>query len=1291
MGDGYLGRSGSTEEGSRRCDVLFRLLIAACVLLGFTARVWNLDFDQRQHQHPDERFWSMTSVALDEAADPAPHGTLLGPALDWLDADRSPANPYRVTETFLYGPISLALSRSLAGWLQAGVVEGRQPAGLIVDGLNRLGLPLLDGAGGPRFDDRYEVDLIGRLLGAFADSLTIVVVGLIARRVAGRTAAVAASFLYAACVLAIQSSHFLGSEPLLGLGCAGLVLAAVRLDRSPDRRAAVRGAAWLGLAAGFAVAVKLSALGLVAVPAVGLIGLALRHRRPADVIRLLTMAVVAAMTFRALQPSAFNGLGWSLSADFLDDVRRSAQLQSDTWPPSFQWVGRVPFLQPFLWLARHTIGPGVFAAAGVALWHLTLRRRPRQIDSWSASVIVAGIVVPFVFVEITAWPTGRYFYPMLPALFTLAGAGLAWAGHFARRNRGRLRALAVTFVIVNVGISALWAVGFVHGVYGSPHTRVVASRWIAVNVPPGSVLSVEAWDDRLPLYVPGVDAGAYPSEQLDLVSPDSVSKVAVVAEQLGRIDYVVESSPRIWATVVRMPARFPSTIAFFDALDSGALGFERVATFTSPPRLGWWTLDESGAEEAFSVYDHPEVRIWKKTRILERDEVLRALDPDAAATAVDVDPNTGSANGLRLRPDEAAANAAGPTFDEAFSSGTGLGTVAAWIALLELIGLSAFVAFLPLLRRLPDAGLGVSKILGLVLLAGATFVSVTLLGRPLDRELVVLLVAALFGAAVYRARQSSEELVLLWRQRSRLLVAVELLGWTCFACFVAMRAMNPDLWHPYRGGEKPFEQTLLTAVLRTRTLPVYDPWFAGGTLNYYYGGWFLLSAPARVLRTSPIMVMNLGIGVCAAAAAGAASTFGAALAGGMRSRWRVRSRLSRRALVGALLSAGLVLLASSPAVLRPLADLLRGRLERRGVDWWALSRVIPDSVAVTEFPGWSLLFADLHPHLMGVAVLLAAGVVALVLHDALQRAPLRNALALSALLGLVIGVVRMTNTWDYPLAVGAAVVAIAWAYREGVGPAKVVSSAVMVAAVVLVVFRPYVERGLVFDGGFERATLRTPLGSWLRQFGLHAVFVGLVVVSEASRAALWAPRRWGRLSVAHLAAAAIAVLLIGGPLLFPGDETLLLVALLVAGCLWLSWWRRAGSGAAGPLAPFVVAVGWAIQGGVEVFTVRNDGGRMNTVFKFWFESWIVPGSQHSSPPSWSGERRLTARGCGAPQGYGSLLLPRCRSPSGHWRCRCGLPTASAATRRRSTARRTSRSDWCRTPSGACSRPATTSP
>ena len=109
--------------------------------------------------------------------------------------------------------------------------------------------------------------------------------------------------------------------------------------------------------------------------------------------------------------------------------------------------------------------------------------------------------------------------------------------------------------------------------------------------------------ERETLALPGVDPSRWGSEQLNMVGPDDVDKVERIAEQLGRIDYVVESSPRIWATVGRMPARFPSSIRFFDALDSGALGFERVATFTSRPRLGPFEIDDSRAVQSSGLAD----------------------------------------------------------------------------------------------------------------------------------------------------------------------------------------------------------------------------------------------------------------------------------------------------------------------------------------------------------------------------------------------------------------------------------------------------------------------------------------------------------------------------------------------------------------------------------------------------------------------------------------------------------------------------------------------------------------
>lgn len=1172
-------------------------LVVLVALVGFVARVWNLDFDQRQHLHPDERHWALTSAALDEAPAPAAHGTIAGPVLDWLDGQRSAANPYRVTDAFPYGPVTLAAARNIAGWLHDGAADGDQPADAVVHALDAVGIPLLDDEGQPRFNDGYEVDLIGRLLGALLDTLTIGVVALVARRLAGPTAGVIAGAVHAGSVLAIQNAHFLGAEPLLGLASALTLLATLRIDRSGDSRRGALTAAVAGLAGGAALAAKLTGGAVALIPLAACAVLVVRHRRRADVARLVAVAIATFVAFRILSPASFEGLGLRPSEAFIDDIRRNRELARADLPPSIQWADRTPVLQPLIWLVRFTIGPGTVLAAAVGAACVLRRRLAR----WDRAVVLGVVAVPFAVTVTTSVASGRYFTPMLPGVAVLAGVGVA----AALRLRPQWRVVGRVAAGSTMALMALWPLAFVAGVYGHEHTRITASRWIDEHVPTGSVLSVEGWDDGLPLRLPGIDGTRFEHQQFDLFGPDDPAKISTLASALARVDYVVESSPRVWNTVVRIPARYPSTIRFFEGLDNGVLGFERVATFTSPPRLGPIVLHDAAAEEAFSVYDHPEVRIWQRVRTVSRHDVIAALDPVAASNALPVGPFAAHANGLLLHADEIAANATGPTYDAAFDTeGSGLKHVVLWFLLLELLGLAAWATLLPLFRSLPDAGLGLSKALALTITSFTIFVAATWLQATIDRGLATTVAVMLVVAGGVSAWRHRAELRALWRTRRTLLLLAEGLSACAFLLVLLLRAANPDLWHPYRGGEKPFELALLTAVLRARTLPVYDPWFSGGSLNYYAGGWFLLSVPARVLRTAPAAVMNLGLATFASCTAGAAFSSVAGASASGRRRLRRRSRSARRASVAGVLGALLVLVAASGSIVPVIWQWLNGTRPET-IDWWALSRVVPGT-AVTEFPAWSLLFGDLHPHVMDIAVLLLLGGCGLALHRSLTVGSSAAAIGLGTLLGLLVGMVRMTNTWDLPLAIvlaaapfGSALLARA-SWRRCLAPA---GAGLFVA---VIVWAPYARRSEVFDSGFDRATLHTPWPSWLQQFGYFAAVALLAVAVHLRPSFARSPRLWGRIRVADAVGAACALIVVGLALLARDRWVLTTCVVLGVACAWAArCCVRAGRGAPSAVGPALLALGWWILAAVEVYTVRNDAGRTNTVFKFWFQAWIV--------------------------------------------------------------------------------------
>lgn len=75
------------------------------------------------------------------------------------------------------------------------------------------------------------------------------------------------------------------------------------------------------------------------------------------------------------------------------------------------------------------------------------------------------------------------------------------------------------------------------------------------------------------------------------------------------------------------------------------------------------------------------------------------------------------------------------------------------------------------------------------------------------------------------------------RQHWRYVVGVEFLWLLLFVAFTLVRYGNADLWHPSYGGEKPMD--FRTSMRSCALSPAYDPWLAGGYLNYYYFGFVI--------------------------------------------------------------------------------------------------------------------------------------------------------------------------------------------------------------------------------------------------------------------------------------------------------------------------------------------------------------------------------------------------------------------------------------------------------------------
>ena len=323
------------------------------------------------------------------------------------------------------------------------------------------------------------------------------------------------------------------------------------------------------------------------------------------------------------------------------------------------------------------------------------------------------------------------------------------------------------------------------------------------------------------------------------------------------------SSDRARKSIPRIRAQFPATTRYYGALDDGTLGFDLVAKFSSPPQLFGIEIPDDWAEESLSVYDHPIVRIYRKAPRYSPDRVRALLMATHPERAVTLTPRQGDYNGLLETESQAREQQQGGSWKALFGTKTGVGRyspgnvirdhpVITWLLVLELLSLAVVPLLFLAVPSLPDRGYALAKPLGLLFLAFPVG-SACRSASSASRRPPCCAASAYWRrdrAAVIRRSELRAFLARTWPY----VVVVELVFLGVFLAFYALRLGDPDLWHPARGGEKPMDFAYLNAVIKSTTLPPYDPWFGGGYLNYYYFGQFMtavLIKPTGIVPRSP--------------------------------------------------------------------------------------------------------------------------------------------------------------------------------------------------------------------------------------------------------------------------------------------------------------------------------------------------------------------------------------------------------------------------------------------------------
>jgi YYY domain-containing protein len=612
-----------------------------------------------------------------------------------------------------------------------------------------------------------------------------------------------------------------------------------------------------------------------------------------------------------------------------------------------------------------------------------------------------------------------------------------------------------------------------------------------------------------------------------------------------------------------------------------------------------------------------------------------------------------------------------------------------WYVIISAIGWLAWPLLFRLLPRLPDRGYTFSRATGLLLIGYAYWLPGTL-GLLRNSVGGILLAALLVGGAVVWAVTRGPERPDLsgWLKANRApvltaeaLFAVAFFGWAIF------RSFNPDIL----GTEKPMELAFLNGFRLSPDLPPRDPWLAGYAISYYYFGYVLIGMLADLGGTASAVAFNLGNALLfALTLLGAFGLIYNLLAA--RSDEQSAARSARGALLAPLfvgvmgnLAGLLELLRALPAfgarfwawldildLNTPAGGTLWPPSTWRNWWWWRASRVIHDrdvlgaSIGlqpIDEFPFFSFLLGDMHPHVLALPFVMAA--LGLALHAATPREPeapehesgLRSARI--ALYVLVFGGLAFLNTWDLPIylfvLVGALIVRRI-RERGWFDPVDVlapIGTGIAAGALGLIAYLPWlISFGSQAGGVLPNAIFATRFHQLFVMFGPLLVICVWFVMREAVRLTRMRRADWrtgsmlalsllvgiivlaAGLSIAVLRtspeAAAFALSSTGtsdagaaaGAILrhrLTHPLTPIALGLLIATTLAATLTQPVGSTdddtrvvhsppypASTGFALVLILTGALLTLGPEFLYLRdNFGQRLNTIFKFYYAAWIV--------------------------------------------------------------------------------------
>lgn len=450
-----------------------------------------------------------------------------------------------------------------------------------------------------------KINLVGRFISALVSSFTIPLVYIAGKKLFSKKVGIIASVLIAFSPSLIQTAHFAVTESFLTFFVILILLSSLNLKQSSLKKYIKT-----GFLLGISIAAKTAALSFLVIPVTACI---LWTKKKTFWKRSLLFSVLlgtAILVFTIFSPYTF--LDWE---KFMESMKYESGVVTGrlSVPYTLQFTNTFPYLfqlKNLFW----QFGPATVLGILGIIWLFFVLK-----DKKEKKIIVFLIFPVAYFLYVGSWHTKfiRYMMPLLPFI------GIS-AAYFLSKMRGFSIRLEKVLTFTIIFSSIVWGLAF-FSIYLRPQTRITASEWIYQNIPEDSKIYTEHWDDGLPVNLPKSNRGKYEIEELTIYEPDNGQKIDYFSEKLSKGNYVILSSRRLWGTLINLEEKYPITSRYYKLLFSGALGYQKVAEFSSYPKILGIQINDDSSEETFQVFDHPTIYIFKNTKFLSSEEIKSFL------------------------------------------------------------------------------------------------------------------------------------------------------------------------------------------------------------------------------------------------------------------------------------------------------------------------------------------------------------------------------------------------------------------------------------------------------------------------------------------------------------------------------------------------------------------------------------------------------------------------------------------------------------------------------------------